>query len=89
MKGLLICADMPSLLVPDRDNLKRPGFEGAKCVCSPRPRIPTDHEAAGRALRMAPSVYSVQTIVPSFTRNMKVVRNLLSVQSTRMAGFNI
>lgn len=29
MKGLLICADMPSLLVPDRDNLKRPGFEGA------------------------------------------------------------
>lgn len=39
-------------------------FRRRRCVCSPPTRNATDNKASGRASRIAPSVYSVQTIVP-------------------------
>jgi dihydropyrimidinase len=39
-------------LVLDESNLAKPGFEGAKYVCSPALRTPDHHEALWEALRM-------------------------------------
>lgn len=51
-KGLPIYAETcPQYLFLTRSDLDKPGFEGAKCVCSPPPREgPEDHEAIWRGL---------------------------------------
>lgn len=52
-RGLPIYAETcPQYLFLTRDDLAVPGFEGAKCVCSPPPREgPEDHEAIWTGLR--------------------------------------
>ncbi|CAF9928533.1 hypothetical protein IMSHALPRED_007677 [Imshaugia aleurites] len=51
-KGLPIWAETcPQYLLLTRSDLDKPGFEGAKCVCSPPPREGSkDHEAIWRGL---------------------------------------
>ena len=51
-QGLLIYAETcPQYLFLTRSDLDKPGFEGAKCVCSPPPREGSgDHEAIWRGL---------------------------------------
>jgi len=51
-KGLPVYAETcPQYLFLTRKDLDKPGFEGAKCVCSPPPRDgPEDHEAIWRGL---------------------------------------
>ena len=45
LKGLPIYAETcPQYLFLTREDLDKPGFEGAKCVCSPPPRSTADHE---------------------------------------------
>ncbi|KAI5866338.1 D-hydantoinase [Durotheca rogersii] len=41
----------PQYLFLTRDDLDRPGFEGAKCVCAPPPRTRADQAALWRGLR--------------------------------------
>ncbi|EHK97916.1 putative Dihydropyrimidinase [Glarea lozoyensis 74030] len=49
--GLPIFAETcPQYLFLTRDDLDKPGFEGAKCVCSPPPRNASDHEGIWRGL---------------------------------------
>ncbi|CAG8955479.1 hypothetical protein HYFRA_00010346 [Hymenoscyphus fraxineus] len=44
-RGLPIYAETcPQYLFLTREDLDKPGFEGAKCVCSPPPRSQADHE---------------------------------------------
>jgi dihydropyrimidinase len=52
-KGLPVYAETcPQYLFLTRDDLDKPGFEGAKCVCSPPPRQgPEDHEAIWAGLK--------------------------------------
>ncbi|KAI9728039.1 MAG: hypothetical protein M1834_007853 [Cirrosporium novae-zelandiae] len=52
-KGLPILAETcPQYLFLTRSDLAKPGFEGAKCVCSPPPRDgPADHAAIWRGLK--------------------------------------
>lgn len=52
-KGLPIYAETcPQYLFLTRHDLDKPGFEGAKCVCSPPPRDgPEDHDAIWRGLQ--------------------------------------
>ena len=51
MKGLPIFAETcPQYLFLTRDDLDKPGFEGAKCVCSPPPRSTADHEGIWQGL---------------------------------------
>lgn len=52
-RGLPIYAETcPQYLFLTRADLDKPGFEGAKCVCSPPPRDgPEDHEAIWRGLQ--------------------------------------
>ena len=50
-KGLPIFAETcPQYLFLTSSDLDKPGFEGAKCVCSPPPRDTKDHEAIWRGL---------------------------------------
>lgn len=41
----------PQYLFLTRDDMDKPGFEGAKCVCSPPPRNETDQKAIWTGLR--------------------------------------
>lgn len=41
----------PQYLFLTRDDLDKPGFEGAKCVCSPPPRDKKDHESIWTGLQ--------------------------------------
>ena len=41
----------PQYLFLTRDDLDKPGFEGAKCVCSPPPRNAADQQAIWRGLK--------------------------------------
>lgn len=51
-RGLRIYAETcPQYLFLTADDLARPEFEGAKCVCSPPPRSKEDQEAVWRGLR--------------------------------------
>ena len=52
-RGLPVYAETcPQYLFLTRSDLDKPGFEGAKCVCSPPPREgPKDHEAIWRGLQ--------------------------------------
>ena len=51
-RGLKVFGETcPQYLVLTADDLDRDGFEGAKFVCSPAPRGPSDQEALWRALR--------------------------------------
>lgn len=51
-KGLPVYAETcPQYLFLTREDLDKPGFEGAKCVCSPPPREASDHEAIWEGLR--------------------------------------
>ncbi len=52
-RGLPVYAETcPQYLFLTREDLSHPGFEGAKCVCSPPPRdSATDHEAIWQGLR--------------------------------------
>lgn len=50
-KGLPIFAETcPQYLFLTRNDLDRPGIEGAKCVCSPPPRTAADHEGIWNGL---------------------------------------
>jgi dihydropyrimidinase len=50
-KGLPIYGETcPQYLFLTREDLEKPGFEGAKCVCSPPPREAADHDAIWRGL---------------------------------------
>lgn len=50
-KGLPIYGETcPQYLFLTREDLEKPGFEGAKCVCSPPPREAVDHDAIWRGL---------------------------------------
>jgi dihydropyrimidinase len=50
-KGLPIYGETcPQYLFLTREDLEKPGFEGAKCVCSPPPREAADHNAIWRGL---------------------------------------
>ncbi|KAE8443169.1 hypothetical protein EG329_002267 [Mollisiaceae sp. DMI_Dod_QoI] len=50
-KGLPIYAETcPQYLFLTREDLDKPGFEGAKCVCSPPPRTTADHEGIWQGL---------------------------------------
>ena len=50
--GLPVYAETcPQYLFLTREDLDQPGFEGAKCVCSPPPRDKADHEAIWNGLR--------------------------------------
>lgn len=49
--GLPIYAETcPQYLFLTREDLEKPGFEGAKCVCSPPPRSLADHEGIWKGL---------------------------------------
>ncbi|GAD99295.1 allantoinase, putative [Paecilomyces variotii No. 5] len=51
-RGLPVYAETcPQYLFLTREDLDHPGFEGAKCVCSPPPRQKTDHDAIWNGLR--------------------------------------
>ena len=52
-RGLPVYAETcPQYLFLTRDHLNKPGFEGAKCVCSPPPReSKEDHQAIWKGLR--------------------------------------
>lgn len=51
-RGLPVYAETcPQYLFLTREDLAHPGFEGAKCVCSPPPRDKTDHEAIWTGLQ--------------------------------------
>ena len=51
LKGLPIFAETcPQYLFLTRGDLDKPGFEGAKCVCSPPPRSKDDHEGIWQGL---------------------------------------
>lgn len=41
---------MSTVLFLTREDLNKPGFEGAKCVCSPPPRSTGDHEGIWKGL---------------------------------------
>lgn len=41
----------PQYLFLTRDDLDKPGFDGAKCVCSPPPRDKNDHESIWTGLK--------------------------------------
>ncbi|KAK2798824.1 hypothetical protein FQN50_008685 [Emmonsiellopsis sp. PD_5] len=50
-RGLPVYAETcPQYLFLTREDLAHPGFEGAKCVCSPPPREKGDHDAIWRGL---------------------------------------
>ncbi len=52
LKGLPIYAETcPQYLFLTREDLNVPGFEGAKCVCSPPPRSIADHEGIWEGLK--------------------------------------
>jgi len=51
-RGIRIYAETcPQYLFLTADDLAAPGFEGAKCICSPPPRSPADQQAIWRGLR--------------------------------------
>lgn len=51
-EGQLVYAETcPQYLFLTRDDLDKPGFEGAKCVCSPPPRNEADQKAIWAGLR--------------------------------------
>ena len=51
-RGLAIYAETcPQYLYLTADDLDRPGFEGAKCICSPPPRDRANQEVVWRALQ--------------------------------------
>lgn len=51
LKGLPIYAETcPQYLFLTREDLDKPGFEGAKCVCSPPPRNTADHGGIWKGL---------------------------------------
>lgn len=51
LKGLPIYAETcPQYLFLTREDLDKPGFEGAKCVCSPPPRGKEDHDGIWEGL---------------------------------------
>jgi dihydropyrimidinase len=51
-RGLPVYAETcPQYLFLAREDLEHPGFEGAKCVCSPPPREKSDHESIWLGLR--------------------------------------
>jgi dihydropyrimidinase len=51
-RGLKVWGETcPQYLVLTADDLDRPGFEGAKYICSPAPRTKADQEALWRAIR--------------------------------------
>ncbi|KAL2217274.1 putative allantoinase [Thermoascus aurantiacus ATCC 26904] len=51
-RGLPVYAETcPQYLFLTREDLDHPGFEGAKCVCSPPPRDKADHEAIWTGLQ--------------------------------------
>ena len=51
-RGLRVYAETcPQYLYLSEEDLKKPGFEGAKCICSPPPRDPANQEAIWSGLR--------------------------------------
>lgn len=52
MRGLNICAETcPQYVILTADDLDKPDFEGAKCMCSPPPRDRSSQAAIWRGLR--------------------------------------
>lgn len=51
-RGLRVYAETcPQYLYLSEEDLKKPGFEGAKCICSPPPRDPANQEVIWAGLR--------------------------------------